>query len=128
MRAYGREFRLSHLMKLTSVLGLSVSPLFLRALMKGPLAAFAYSSQALEAYRQIGGGGPIPTSALSEFGVTGDRKIWIDLSEPSGEMTAGELAQLCCLVKWKSPQVVVEIGTYKGFTTMHLSRNTSDAC
>lgn len=96
--------------------------------MKGPLAAFEYSCRAVEAYRHVAGDETIPVVDLSELGVRGGQEIWIDLSEPSSEMTVGELAQLCGLVKSKNPQVVVEIGTYRGFTTMHLGRNTGDTC
>lgn len=128
MQAYGREFKFSHLMKMASTFGSAFSPLLLRALTKGPLAAFEYSCQAAEAYDQVVGGNSIPLTHVSELGLAGDQKIWIDLSQPSSEMTVGELAQLCGLVKWRNPQVVVEIGTYKGVTTMHLSRNSADTC
>jgi len=128
VRLYGREFKFSQLMKVSSLLGLNASPLFFRALMKGPLVAFDYSCKSLEVYRQVAGDTDIPVSSLSGLGVAGNEKIWIDLSEPSNEMTGSELAQLCCLAQWKNPRVVVEIGTYKGFTTKHLSRNTSEGC
>jgi predicted O-methyltransferase YrrM len=67
---------------------------------------------------------------LENLGAGNDhsKQIWIDLEKPSPSMPPGELALLCSLIKWKDPKTVVEIGTYRGFTTLHFSRNTADAC
>ena len=130
MLLYKRDFRLSHLLKIVSILGSAASPLLLRALRKGPLTAFEFSWRTLEVYQELIQNQPIPGATLLQLGAAqmGDQRIWMDLSQPSSEMPPGELAVLCSLVKWKNPQVVVEIGTFKGLTTLHLSKNTSDTC
>lgn len=130
MLVYGRSFKLSQLVKAVSVVGSATSPLLIKALRKGPLTAFEFSSRAFELCSQLTASDVIPAITLSRLtsSMSGSRAIWIDLSEPSAAMPPGELACLCSLVKLWNPQVVVEIGTFKGFTTRHLSHNTANSC
>jgi predicted O-methyltransferase YrrM len=83
-----------------------------------------------ELYDELAEDDPIPVITLSQLGANllKGQEIWVDLSEPSPEMSAAELSYICSLAKAQSPRVVVEIGTFRGFTTLHLSRNTPDSC
>jgi hypothetical protein len=74
--------------------------------------------------------GPIPVITISELSADflKGQEIWVDLSDPATATSAAELAYICSLVKAQNPRLVVEIGTYRGFTTLHLSRNTADTC
>ena len=130
MRVYSREFDARQLAKLTYLFTVTASPLLMRSLWRGPLAGFDFSCRTLEVYRQLTVRGPITDTTLSEFGMSNGtgQQVWLDLSHPSSEMPPGELALLCALVKWKNPAIAVEIGTFKGVTTLHLSRNTSEKC
>ena len=128
MQIYGRDFKLLDFAKTLQIAGLSASPLLARAMVRGPLTAFEFSSRACQLYHDVVGDDSIPQASLAEICGEADAsgQIWIDLSQPSSEMPPGELALLCSLVKWKNPRLALEIGTFKGFTTLHLSRNTSD--
>jgi len=130
MRLYGREFNFSQLMKLASLVGATASPLLLGALRKGPLTAFDFAARTLETYRELTQVDPVPTTSLSELDAfaESDRNIWLDLSHRPTAMATEELALLCAVVKWKNPQLAVEIGTLEGVTTLHISKNTSPAC
>jgi|SRR5215472_7930 len=130
MRVYSREFDARHLAKLTYLFTVTASPLLMRSLWRGPLAGFDFSCRTLEAYRELTERGPITDTTLSELGMSdgNGQQVWLDLSHPSSEMPPGELALLCALVKWKKPTIAVEIGTFEGVTTLHLSRNTSENC
>src|SRR5208337_531314 len=130
MVIYGRNFKLSHLAKGASVVAGAMSPLSIRALNKGFLIAFEFSSRARQLYDELAEDDPIPEITLSHLSANllKGQEIWVDLSEPSKEMSAAELSYVCSLAKAHSPRVVVEIGTYRGFTTLHLSRNTPDSC
>jgi predicted O-methyltransferase YrrM len=131
MRIYGRDFRFQHIAKTLQLAGGSASPLLILAIKRrGALAGFEFSARASELYHEIVRDDWIPQSSLAEICGTqnGNRQIWIDLGQPSPEMPPGELALLCSLVKWKNPRIAVEIGTFKGFTTLHLSRNTAERC
>jgi len=101
---------------------------------------------------------PVITLSQLSANLLKGREIWVDLSPPPPQswirespstalrpesslpdspspfpafrlgVSAGELSYLCSLAKAQNPRVVVEIGTYRGFTTLHLSRNTPDSC
>src|SRR5262249_12088059 len=116
--------------RLISVMSVASGPLFFAALRRGPLTAFEFAGRSVELFKEVTGGDPLPAMTLEELGVRSQhsKQIWIDLDKPSPSMPPGELALLCSLVKWKNPSTVVEIGTYRGFTTLHLSRNTSENC
>jgi len=111
-------------------MGVASGPLLFAALRKGPLTAFEFASRSLELFKGLTAEDPLPSTTIEKLGVDSQysKQIWIDLGQPSPSMPPGELALLCSLVKWKNPKTVVEIGTYKGFTTLHLSRNTSEMC
>jgi Methyltransferase domain len=130
MFLYSRRFTVGQLGKMACLLGITASPLLLRALCKGPLKGFEFSARVFESYHELLRRDPIPELTLLELGNGAEtgQQLWLDPAQPSREMSPGELAVLCWLVKWKQPRVVVEIGTYRGFTTQHMSRNTADAC
>ncbi len=130
MFLYSRKFTPRQLGKMVYLLGVTASPLLLRALCRGALQGFEFSARVFEIYHELWQRDPIPQTTLSEFGKITEtgQQVWIDPTHPSSEMSPGELAVLCWLVKWKQPRMVVEIGTYRGFTTQHLSRNTGDSC
>ena len=130
MRVYSREFDARQLAKLTYLFTVTASPLLVRSLWRGPRAGFDFSSRTLEVYRELVKHGPITDTTLSDLGMSDGtgQQVWLDLSHPSSEMPPGELALICALVKWKNPTIAVEIGTFKGVTTLHLSRNTSENC
>jgi predicted O-methyltransferase YrrM len=130
MRLYEREFSVGQAAKLISVVGVASGPLLFAALRKGPLTAFEFAGRSLEIFKELTEDNPLPEIALEGIGATNHHgsQIWIDLNKPSPSMPPGELAILCALVKWKDPRTLVEIGTYKGFTTLHLSRNTNENC
>jgi hypothetical protein len=127
---YGRYFKFLQLVKTVSVVAGTVSPLFIRALGKGFLTAFDFSARTRELYHELAENDPIPVITISELGANllKGQQIWVDLSEPATAISAAELAYICSLVKAQNPRLVVEIGTYRGFTTLHLSRNTGDSC
>lgn len=130
MFLYSRNFTARHFRKLAYLMGVTASPLLIRALLKGPLKGFEFSARTFEMYEDLMQKQQIPPTTLSEI-VASDtcpQEIWLDISNSLTEMTSAELAILCSVIKWKQPRVVVEIGTYKGFTTQHLSRNTSNDC
>jgi len=130
MLVYGRHFKFGQLATGASVVAGAMSPLFIRALGRGFLSAFEFSARAHQLYDELAADDPIPVITLSQWGANllKGQEIWVDLREPSPAMTAAELAYLCSLVKAQNPRLVVEIGTYRGFTTLHLSRNTADSC
>lgn len=130
MNIYGRQFNLRQCAKLASVVGLASGPLLFAALKKGPLTAFEFASRSLELFKDLATADTLPAVTLADLGVRNvhSKEIWIDLDRPSLSMPPGELALLCALVRWKDPTTVLEIGTYKGFTTLHLSKNTSQDC
>lgn len=130
MLIYGRHFKFSQLVKAATVVASAVSPLFIRALGRGPLTAFEFSARAHQLYDELAGDDPIPVLTLSQLGANllKGKEIWVDLSEPHPVLSAAELSYICSLAKARNPRVVVEIGTYRGFTTLHLSRNTADSC
>jgi hypothetical protein len=130
MFLYSRKFTVLQLAKMAYLLGITASPLLLRALCRGPLKGFEFSTRAFEIYHDLLRRDPIPEMTLSEFGNGAEtgQQVWIDPAQSSREMSSGEVAALCWLVKWKQPKVVVEIGTYRGVTTRHMSRNTSADC
>jgi predicted O-methyltransferase YrrM len=127
---YGREFSVRQAAKLFTVIGVASGPLLFAALRKGPTAAFEFAGRSLELFKELTTADPLPAITFEQLGVGSQcsKQIWIDLDKPSPSMPPGELALLCSLVRWKNPKTVVEIGTYRGFTTLHLSRNTSEAC
>jgi Methyltransferase domain len=45
-----------------------------------------------------------------------------------GNMTLYELYSLCAAVKYFEPKGILEIGTFDGLTTLHLSLNTNEKC
>jgi len=130
MLIYGRHFKFRQLAKAASVVAGAMSPLFIRALGKGFLTAFEFSAHMRELYHDLAENDPIPVVTISERSANFLRgqEIWVDLSEPATAISAAELAYICSLVKAQDPRLVVEIGTYRGFTTLHLSRNTADSC
>jgi len=130
MEFYERNFSFRQFARLASVLGVASGPLFFAALKKGPLTAFDFAARSLELYKNLMNDGPLPTISLEKLGATNGHgnQIWIDLDQPSVSMPPGELALLCSLVRRKDPHTLVEIGTYRGFTTLHLSRNTPETC
>ena len=130
MKIYDRHFELRHLAKAASVVAQALSPLSIRAMAKGPVTAFQFSTRALEAYDELAGGDPIPEVTLSELcgGAHVVQEVWLDLSRPPTTMTVSELTYLCALVKLSSPGILVEIGTERGFTTLHLSHNAGAGC
>jgi len=126
----GRQFTVRQAVKLVSVVGLASGPLFVGTLRKGPLIAFEFASRSLELFKELVTTDPLPATTLEKLGVGNghSKQIWIDLEKPSPSMPPGELAVLCSLIRWKNPKTAIEIGTYKGFTTLHFSRNTSETC
>lgn len=130
MIAYGRHFRAGQLAKAFSVVGAAASPLLLKALWRGPQKAFEFSARARELCNELAGDDSIAEITLREL--AGNREtatgIWLDLGTPSGEMPAGELANLCALARLCEPRCVVEIGTARGWTTRHLAHNTPEDC
>ena len=130
MVIYGRNFKLLQLAKGACVVAGAISPLSVRALSRGFLIAFKYSAGARELYDELAEDDPIPVITLSHLSANllKGQEIWVDLREPSPAMSAAELAYICSLARAQNPQVVVEIGTCRGFTTLHLSRNTAGSC
>src|SRR5271166_4011594 len=129
MIAYGRQFRSGKLAKAISIVGSAASPLLLKALRNGPQAAFEFSARAVEMCNELTEEDVIPAVTLGELAAgRTSGEIWIDLGAPSGEMPPGELASLCSLVRVLQPRRVVEIGTARGWTTLHLARNTPIDC
>jgi hypothetical protein len=130
MLIYGRDFKFSQLAKAANVVASAISPLSIRALSRGSLTAFNYSTGARELYDQLAEDDPIPVIAFPQLGanLSQGQEIWLDLSAPPPGMSVEELSYFCSLAKARTPRVVVEIGTYRGFTTLHLSRNTPDTC
>jgi predicted O-methyltransferase YrrM len=130
MLVYGRHFKFRQLATGASVVAGAMSPLFIRALGKGFLTAFEFSARTRGLYHDLAESDPIPVITISELSADFLRgqEIWIDLSEPATAISAAELAYICSLLRAQNPRLVVEIGTYRGFTTLHLSRNTSESC
>ena len=129
MIAYGRQFRSGQLARALSIVGSAASPLLLKALRKGPQAAFEFSARAVEMCNELTEEDAIPAVTLGDLAAgRTSREIWIDLGAPSGEMPPGELASLCSLARIFKPRRVVEIGTAGGWTTLHLARNTPGDC
>jgi hypothetical protein len=129
MIAYGRQFRSGQLAKALSIVGSAASPLLLKALRIGPQAAFEFSARAAEMCNELTEDDVIPAMTLGELTTRRTSgEIWIDLGAPSGEMPPGELALLCSLARIFQPRRVVEIGTARGWTTLHLARNTPCDC
>lgn len=130
MVIYGRKFKMSQLARGASVFAGAISPLSIRALSKGLLPAFEFSSRAREVYDELAADDPIPEIGFSQLTakLSNGQQIWVDLSVPPPGMSVVELSYFCSLVKARAPKVVVEIGTYRGFTTLHISRNTPDDC
>ncbi len=129
MIAYGRQFRSGQLAKAISIVGSAASPLLLKALRNGPQAAFEFSARAVEMCNELTDDDVIPAVTLGELATRRTSgEIWIDLGAPSGEMPPGELALLCSLARIFQPRRVVEIGTARGWTTLHLARNTPSDC
>lgn len=128
MLIYGREFKMLQLVKGASIVAGAISPLSIRAFRKGFLPAFEFSTRSREAYDEMAADDPIPEIRFSQLSanLSNGQEIWVDLSEPPPGMSVVELSYFCSLVKARRPRVVVEIGTYRGFTTLHLSRNTPD--
>jgi predicted O-methyltransferase YrrM len=125
MIAYGRQFRSRQFAKAISIVGSAASPLLLKALRNGPQAAFEFSARAVEMCNELTEEDVIPAVTLGELAAGRTcGEIWIDLRAPSGEMPPGELALLCSLARVFKPRRVVEIGTARGWTTLHLARNT----
>lgn len=126
MIAYGRDFRAAQLAKAVSVVGAAASPLLLKALRRGPQAAFEFSARALELCNELRKDDLIPAVPLREICGAREpaREIWLDLGSLSTEMPPGELAMLCSLVRTLAPRTIVEIGTARGWTTRHLARNS----
>ena len=108
----------------------AMSPLFIRSLGRGFLTAFDFSARARELYHDLAENDPIPVITVSELSANflKGQEIWVDLSESPTAISPAELAYICSLVKAQNPRLVVEIGTYRGFTTLHLSHNTADSC
>jgi predicted O-methyltransferase YrrM len=127
---YGRHFKPLQVAKAASLATGAISPLFVRALGKGFLTAFEFSARTRELYHDLAENDPIPVITISELSANFLRgqEIWVDLSKPATAISAAELAYICSLVRAQNPRLVVEIGTYRGFTTLHLSRNTADSC
>lgn len=127
---YGRHFKSGQLVKAASVVAGAISPLSIRAFGKGFLTAFEFSAGTRQLYHDLAENDPIPVATGSERGANllKGQEIWLDLSEPCTAPSAAELAYISSLVKAQNPRSVVEIGTYRGFTTLHLSRNTADSC
>jgi predicted O-methyltransferase YrrM len=130
MVIYGRQFKFLQLARAACVVVSGVSPLFIRALGRGFLTAFEYLTRTRELYHDMAEDDPIPVITISDLGTNllKGQQIWVDLSEPATAISAAELAYICSLVRAQNPRLVVEIGTYRGFTTLHLSRNTADSC
>jgi predicted O-methyltransferase YrrM len=130
MLIYGRNFELRHFARAASVFTQAMSPLFLRAMAKGPETAYLFAAQAREGYDELVGEDPIPATTVSELegNSPGAVEVWLDLSRPTPTMSVGELAYLCALVKLSKPRTLVEIGTERGLTTLHFSRNTGEEC
>jgi hypothetical protein len=126
MIAYGRDFRAAQLAKAVSVVGAAASPLLLKALRRGPQAAFEFSARVLELCNELREDDPIPAVPLREIcgSAESSREVWLDLGILSPEMPPGELAVLCSLVRNLEPRTIVEIGTARGWTTRHLARNS----
>jgi predicted O-methyltransferase YrrM len=127
---YGRQFKLPQLVKAASILAGAISPLLIRALGRGFATAFEFSARTRELYHDLAEDDPIPVITISELSANllKGQEIWVDLSEPPTAISAAELAYICSLVRAQRPRLVVEIGTFRGFTTLHLSRNTSESC
>jgi predicted O-methyltransferase YrrM len=130
MPLYGRKFELSHLAKAAYVFTQTLSPLFLGAMAKGPETGYLFAALTREVYDELVGKDPIPETTVSELESNshGHVEVWLDLSRPPTTMTVGELAYLCALVKLSKPRTVVELGTERGLTTLHFSRNTGEDC
>jgi predicted O-methyltransferase YrrM len=130
MLIYGRDFKFRQVARAASIVTGAMNPLLIRALGKGVLTAFEFSVGSRELYHELAEDDPIPAITNSELAASllKSQEIWVDLRETSQEMSASELAYVCSLVRAQNPRLVVEIGTYRGVTTLHLSRNTADTC
>ena len=96
------------------------------ALRRGPRAAKRYLS---EIYRcsKTDAGLYLPVVTLEEIAPVATEFTVLRPPEWSGSMTITEISSLCHLVAARRPRKVVEIGSFRGLTTLNIAINAPEA-
>src|SRR5689334_8420052 len=96
------------------------------ALRRGPHVTRRYLS---EVYRcsKTDGGLYLPTVLLEDLAPTTTQFEVFRSADSSGSMTISEISSICYLAASRRPKKVLEIGSYRGLTTLNIAMNAPEA-
>lgn len=96
------------------------------ALRRGPNVTKRYLA---EVYRcsKTDGGLYLPTISLEDLAPTTTQFEVLRAADSGGSMTITEISSICYLIAARRPKKVLEIGSYRGLTTLNIAMNASEA-